>query len=410
MSVIVAWGAAGCSSARPVSTRAAIDVDMPVALVDQPVHMRITHLAPHDRIVVGSSATAYNGQVWGAKATFTADDRGVVDLTTSRPESGTYNKVDGMGLFWSMRPPSGDPDLASFAPLYPDLAPSYKVRIGVTAHGRSLAGRTLTREWARPGVQSKDLSLAHDKLLGKLFLPPPGTPRHPAVLAFGGSEGGVGMKFEAALLASHGYPTLSLGYFRMPGLPATLRDIPLEYFATAAHLLAAQPSSDPAHIIAMGYSRGSEAALLLAEHYPQLVHGAVVYSPSSTVFPGFPEGGDAWTYQGRPIPQSTIPLDHLSGPVLSIAGADDALWASPAFARQIAAQLDDNHDRHPHQSLIYPGAGHGVGTFPYLARAVSLTNPTTGRNMNLGGSRAADAAAREQGWPRVLSFLANASQ
>ncbi|MFI1168676.1 dienelactone hydrolase family protein [Streptomyces sp. NPDC020801] len=168
-----------------------------------------------------------------------------------------------------------------------------------------------------------------------------------------------------------------------------MQDIPLEYFATAAHLLAAQPSTDPARIITMGYSRVSEAALLLAENYPRLIHGA-------------------WTYRRKPISQSTIRLDHLSGPLLSIAGADDTLWASPAYAKQIAAQLNDNHDRYPHQSLIYPGAGHGVGTFPYLATATSLFNRTTGRNANLGGSRAADAAARERGWPRVLSLLADA--
>ncbi|MGC0344319.1 dienelactone hydrolase [Streptomyces sp. SLBN-8D4] len=407
MSVIVIWGTVGCTSARPVSTRAVITVDRPVALADEPVHIRVTHLAPQGRIVVHSSATAYDGQAWKAKATFAADEDGVVDLTTSRPESGTYHNVDGMGLLSSMRPPSGDPNLASFAPLYPDLAPSFNVRITVTAHGRSLADRTLTRVWAKPGVRSTDLSLAHDKVVGKLFLPPPGAPRHPGVLAFGGSEGGISMKFEAALLASHGYPTLALGYFRVPGLPTTLHDIPLEYFATAARLLAAQPSTDPAHIIAIGYSRGSEAALLLAEDYPQLVHGTVVYSPSSRVIPGFPHGGNAWTYQGQPVPQNLISLDHLSGPLLSIAGDDDALWASPASARQIAAQLDAIHDRYPHQTLIYPGAGHGVGTFPYLPRAISVINPTTGQKTELGGTRASDAAARQKGWPHVLSFLAN---
>ncbi|MGW3171555.1 acyl-CoA thioesterase/BAAT N-terminal domain-containing protein [Streptomyces sp. NPDC001153] len=383
-------------------------MDAPVALADQAVHITIKDLAPHDQVVVGSSATDYHGKVWRARATFTADDHGTVDLTTTRPRSGTYDRADGMGLFWSMRPPSGDPDQAIFLRPYPETAPSYTVRISVTAHGRALAGRTLTRAWETPGVRSRDLTLAHDKVAGKLFLPPPGTPRHPAVLAFGGSEGGVGMPFEAALLASHGYPALALGYFRMPGLPAALRDIPLEYFAAAARLLAAQPATDPAHLVAMGYSRGSEAALLLTEDYSRLVHGVVVYSPSSLVGPGFPAGGDAWTYRGRPISQGLIPLDHLSGPLLAIAGADDALWPSPSFTGQIAAQLKDDHDRHPHQTLIYPGAGHGVGTFPYLAEGISFVNPTSGATTPLGGSRPADAAARERGWPKVLALLADA--
>jgi hypothetical protein len=38
----------------------------------------------------------------------------------------------------------------------------------------------------------------------------------------------VGSGHDAALLASHGYPALTLGHFAAPGLPATLRDIPLE--------------------------------------------------------------------------------------------------------------------------------------------------------------------------------------
>ncbi|MFF0067172.1 hypothetical protein ACFYRC_37890 [Streptomyces sp. NPDC005279] len=41
-------------------------------------------------------------------------------------------------------------------------------------------------------------------------------------------------------------------------------------------MLAKQPGVDPHHILAMGYSRGSEAALLLANDYPDLIHGAVV--------------------------------------------------------------------------------------------------------------------------------------
>jgi dienelactone hydrolase len=398
--VMMSWGAAGCSSGMPASSTAVIGVDAPTAPADQAVHLKIGGLEPHDEITVGSSATAHDGKVWHAQATFTADDHGLVDLSTTRPVSGTYHTVDGMGLFWSMKPPPSDPSTENFAPLYPELSPSYTVQITVTAHGRRLASRTLTREWEAEGVSARTLTVAHDKVVGEMFLPRPGTPRHPAVLAFGGSEGGVsGMKFAAALLASHGYPTLALGYFAMPGLPARLHNIPLEYFASAARLLAAQPDADPAHIIAMGYSRGSEPALLLAEDYPDLTHGVVVYSPSSNVNPGYPGRDNAWTKDGHPVPQGSIPLDHLSGPLLAIAGADDALWPSPTYVKTITDELQADHDRHPHQALVYPNAGHGAGTFPFLAE-------TTGSAESMGGSRAGNAAAKERGWPKVLALLA----
>lgn len=397
MAVVIGWGAAGCSPGTHASSKAVIGVDAPTALADQAVHLKISGLEPHDQITVGSSATARDGKVWDGQATFTADDHGLVDLSTARPVSGTYNTVDGMGLFWSMRPPTGDPNSDYFSLHSPESSPSYAVKITVTAHGRQLASRTLTREGAAKGVSARTLTLAHDKVVGEMFLPRPGTPRHPAVLVFGGSEGGVSMKWEAALLASRGYPTLALGYVGEPGLPATLRDIPLEYFATAARLLAAQPGADPSHIVAMGYSRGSEPALLLAEDYPHLIHGVVVYSPSSNVNQGS-GGGNAWTKDGHPIPQGSIPLEHLSGPLLAIAGADDALWPSPTYVKAITAELHTAQDQYPYQVLVYPGAGHGVGTFPFL--------PEGKVDPSMGGTRAGNAVAKKNGWPKVLTLLA----
>ena len=148
----------------------------------------------------------------------------------------------------------------------------------------------------------------------------------------------------------------------------------------------------------MGYSRGSEAALLLADDYPTLIHGAVVYSPSAQVNPGFPSGPTAWTRGGRPVPAGTIPLNRVSGPVLAVAGADDQLWSSPSWAREIAAEPTADHGAQAHQALVYPDAGHLVGTFPYLAEETATTAP-------VGGTRAGDAAAQAAGWPRVLAML-----
>ncbi|WP_369243604.1 acyl-CoA thioester hydrolase/BAAT C-terminal domain-containing protein [Streptomyces sp. R41] len=276
------------------------------------------------------------------------------------------------------------------------------------AHGHQLASRRVTRAWFGTGVTSRNLTVAADKVAGTLHLPAPGTPRHSAVLLFGGSEGGNSNKPAAALLASHGYPALSLGYFNLPGLPQALENIPLEYFATAARLLAAQPGVDPRHILAMGYSRGSEAALLLANDYPDLIHGAVVYSPSAQVNSGFPDYGTfAWTKDGKPIAERLIPLGHVSGPVMAIAGAHDLLWTSSRWARQIVQELDAAGNRYPHQALIYPNAGHGVGTFPYLPAGTRLIHPVTRRETDLGGTRAGDAAAQEAGWPKVLALLAS---
>ncbi|MFI0349235.1 acyl-CoA thioesterase/BAAT N-terminal domain-containing protein [Actinomadura sp. 9N407] len=400
-------GVSGLTSAcgQEKSTRAVIEVDAPAALADRPVHLTVSGLAAGDEITVAATAADHRRSRWRGQATFRADDRGRVDLNRARPASGTYSAIDGMGLFWSMRPPAGDPEEVAFEPPFPSKRPSYSVQITVTAHGRELAQRTLTRQWLSPGVTRRVLSMSEDEVSGELFLPPPGTRRRPAVLLIGGSEGGNLGQYDAALLASHGYPALALAYFGAPGLPAALRDIPLEYFERALRLLADQPGADPERMVVRGYSRGSEAALLLGQHYPRLVKGVIVYAPSSDVFPGFPDRGNAWTHKTRPVPQRSIPLDRVDGPVLAIAGTDDRLWDSEFSARQIMIALDQSRDRFPHQALVYPGAGHGVGTIPYLAQGTRLRNPATGAVLALGGTRPADAAARAQGWPKTLAFL-----
>ncbi|MGW4808711.1 acyl-CoA thioesterase/bile acid-CoA:amino acid N-acyltransferase family protein [Kitasatospora sp. NPDC004272] len=402
---LVGAGTAGCSTAP--DGPAVIEVDAATSLTDQAVHVRVTGLRSGQEVTVGSQTEDQQGKRWSGRAVFRADARGTVALDDAVPSSGSYRVADGMGLFWSMAPADGDPEHASF---YPPgmLRQSYRVTLTATADGRPAASRTLTRRWLGDGVTDRKLTPEPDGVAGDLFLPAPGTPRHPAVLLFGGSEGGNGLAPAAALLASHGYPALALSYFGRPGLPSALKDVPLEYFATAARLLAAQPGTDPDHLLALGYSRGSEAALLLADDYPELVHGAVVYSPSAQVNSGFPDRlSTAWTKDGRAVGSGPIPLDRVSGPVLAVAGADDRLWPSPLWARQIVQELDAAHDPYPHRALVLPDAGHGVGTFPYLAAGTRPTHPVTGQETDFGGTRPGDAAAQEQGWSELLALLAH---
>ena len=205
---------------------------------------------------------------------------------------------------------------------------------------------------------------------------------------------------------SHGHPTLALAYFHYPGRPGQLRDIPLEYFATAARRLAAESGRRRGRVAALGYSRGTEAAMLLGAYFPELVDGVVVYAPTSRAGPGFPNGA-AWTRAGRPIAAgSPIPVERLDGPILLLAGGDDKLWTSALAAKEITDRLDAHRFGHSHRALVYPQAGHGVGTFPFVAAGTTLVHPISGQLLALGGTRPADAAARRDGWPKVLAFLA----
>lgn len=410
--IVVALSLAGTAACSPRRAAATIEVDKPVALADAPVHVRVSGLAAGEEVTISAQASDAGGKVWRSQAQVTADGGGVVDLDHAQPRSGTYQGVDGMGLFWSMNPPEGDPDQAvSSDPgpttYYPAEGPSFTVDLTVAVGDRQLATRRLTRRWLGDGVTVRALRTDTDQVAGVLALPPAGSRSRVAVLAIGGSGGGVGMAADASLLASHGYPALALAYFHYPGRPDQLQDIPLEYFAAAARRLATESGVGRGRVATLGYSRGTEPAMLVGAYFPELIGGVVAYAPASGADVGFPNGGAAWTRAGKPIAAgSPIPVERLDGPILLLAGGDDKVWPSARHVQEVTDRLDAHRFGHPHRALVFPQAGHGVGTFPFQPAGTTLIHPVTGRLMALGGTRPANAAARRDGWPKVLEFLA----
>lgn len=377
-----------------------IRVTVPESLADQAIGVSVTGLAAAQRVTITAQSSDDAHRVWRARGTYTANQDGVVDLASAAPAPGSYTGADGMGLFWSMTTLRGEPGNEYFTPAPPQGKPGFPVRLTVTSGGRLLASRTVTRHWMAPGETARTLTVNAGGVAGVLFLPPPGTGRHPGVLLFGGAEGGMSQTFTAALLAAHGYPALTVAYFDWPGRPGQLQHIPLDYFVTAGRILARQPGVDPAHLLVMGYSRGSEAALLLADHFPRLFHGAIVYSPSSDVNPAQANSAEpAWTLGGEPVRPGPIPVSGISGPVLAIAGDADALWNSALSADRISSELTIDRSRYRHRAVIYLNAGHGVGTFPYQP----IGTPAL---QTLGGTRAADLTAQRASWALVLGELA----
>jgi dienelactone hydrolase len=251
-----------------------------------------------------------------------------------------------------------------------------------------------------------------DGLYGELYAPAGGG-RRAAALVIGGSEGGLRTAGVAGLLASHGYPALALAYFKEPGLPAELKDIPLEYFAHALQRLRAQPDVDRRRVVVIGVSRGGEGALLIGSTYPRLVHGVVGLVASNVVNRSTDGHSPAWTLHGTPLahveraefgqpapadhPRVFIRAERISGPILTFSGGDDLLWPSSSYMTVLERRLDERHFARPHRDVDYGTAGHLLGSaIPYLPAA---------SESGYGGSPAADAAARAALWPRMLEFM-----
>src|SRR5215213_10200920 len=81
------------------------------APIDEPVAIRLDGVAPGARVTVRARMEGYGNGIWASEAAFTADPDGCVDVTRDAPVMGTYEGVEPMGLFWSMRREPG-PDIA----------------------------------------------------------------------------------------------------------------------------------------------------------------------------------------------------------------------------------------------------------------------------------------------------------
>ncbi|MER6915155.1 acyl-CoA thioesterase/bile acid-CoA:amino acid N-acyltransferase family protein [Streptomyces sp. NPDC000594] len=404
LSLLVTGCADDTDGSEGKGDRPVISVDKVTALVDEPVRVRVSGLRAGEKVTVTSEAEDSADATWTGRATFTADRTGTVDLSRARPTSGTYRKADRWGLFWSMEPPAGDPDEDSFYPTRdPESERAYTLRLTARAEGRPAARKELTRRLMDEGVTVQAIKPARDKVTGRLYLPPAGMPRRAPVLAFGGSEGGLSMGGDAALLASRGHATLALCYFRCGDGPDSLNDIPMEYFATAARVLGRKSGDGHERMAVLGISRGSESAQHLAQNHPELIRDAVVYGPADQYYMGFPHHErHAWTVKGKPVKPGPIPLDRVRGRVLAIAGGEDTLWKSAPMAESIA---DRSGKSGRHRALIYPEAGHAAISFPSFPTGTVVFHQVGDVTLPLGGSRAADAQARADSWPRVLEFI-----
>ena len=379
----VLCGALVVLALRGGSDAASVAIEPADALLDAPLRMEVDGVDEGAPIRLTLSATSADGVLWSGSRTVRADDERRIS-------------VDGGSLLASLRP-TGVPESPKLG-LFP-LDDAVTVRVEARAGNRTLGEATAVRRMFANGVSSAELIAVRDGLVAHYWTGPPGVRRPTAVLALGGSEGGYGNGLQARLLASHGYPVLELAYFGAPGRPKELRSIPLEYLASALRWLHARPGVE--NVVVVGASRGGELALLLGSTYPALVQGVAAYAPGYAVVPG------SWTRGGKPVPSPAdpdprIPVERIRGPVLVVAGAADQVWNS-AYA--VSAVSDRRHEHGGQmEGLTFPDAGHGLTVaVPYLPFPTEAT--LEGLTLVSGGTRRADALARNAAWARLLALL-----
>jgi hypothetical protein len=247
-------------------------------------------------------------------------------------------------------------------------------------------------------------TVTENGIAADLFHDGSGQPRK-AIVMMGGSEGG--KTWSASVIKGHinelvnlGYTLLSLAYFKYPGLPQTLEEIPLEYFEKAFDWLSRRPEVIPGGLALIGGSKGAEVSLILGSMHPE-VKAVVAMSPTHVVWQGFPKMGatkitmpmSSWTYQGKALPyvpyevgtwnlmtvllgkllkrhekslqnttkvaEALIAVEKIQGPVLLISGKRDNMWPSSPMSEQIISRLDEKGFPFHHQHIAYDTGHNG---------------------------------------------------
>lgn len=376
-----------CSTSEP-----SIELHVPDGPFE-PIELALTGLQP------GSEATLRAESAPGrvphvSEAVFAVGDDGRVELADDAPVDGDWSTADPFAPFWSLHAEQGEVDPWAWEE-------RHEVELSLEVDGRVVDRAVVERGIDVDGLVVEQVR--EDGLIGTFAAPAGLETAKPALLVFGGSEGGLAAGL-ALQLAALGHPALAISYFGMPGQPPRLEEVPVEPFLAGLDWLRDRPEADPDRIIAFGVSRGGEMALWLAADRPELVHGAIAPVGAGELWCGYPDGGKAaWTLDGEPLPctagavepASAIDVAAIAGPVVLACGTADALWPSCELMQRTAER------RAPHAA---PGdaAVHGEGAGHFLtASPYSPAFP--------GDDPAADAQARAAFWAAVVEALAVAS-
>lgn len=195
----------------------------------------------------------------------------------------------------------------------------------------------------------------------KVFAPTTQTDATPIVIVLGGSSGGM-RENHAQELADNGFIGVALAYFRYPGLPDTLDNIPVASVSDAINRLATQ--YDSAQFGILGISRGTELTFLAAIN-DERINAVAAIVPTNVAWHGQREAS-AWILNDaqvfglsferrsqKPIFESAseallnddlvtkaqFPVEKITGDILLLSASADRIWPSSAMSEDILKYL-----------------------------------------------------------------------
>lgn len=245
----------------------------------------------------------------------------------------------------------------------------------------------------------------------------PGTQTGYGILLVEGAAGGM-PDLLAQKIAATGYPVLSVAYFKEPGLPQHLENLPLEYLEKPKQWLLEQGETRNDGLIMVGWSKGAEFTLNTIARDTDY-KAAIAIAPTSVTWQGRGSSDtpvSSWSYQQHAVPFLTwptaqaeqtinqavlqtladntwqshparIPVEQIQVPLLLLSGGQDSIWPATEMAEQVCAQMQKSSPNNC-SHIDYPDAGH-------------LLN----EQRMMGGTQESNSAANQASQQEIIKFL-----
>ncbi|XP_028813581.1 acyl-CoA thioesterase 19 isoform X2 [Denticeps clupeoides] len=402
------------------------------ALVDEGFAVMVEMLPPGFAVTLRALIHSEDNDFWEAYGHYVSDDTGCVKAAEHSSLGGSYDGVEPMGLLWSMKPVPGS--RTGLRLRKKDVRTPLNVQILLyKGHmsdgfqdGNVLASVAVERWYLAPGVRR--ICTAENGLNGTLFLPP-GPGPFPAVLDLWGGGGGL-VEYRSALLASHGYASLSLEYMNPRIIGGTTQFVGNDYFEAAFNMLKDHPLVCAERIAVMGLSFGASVALGLTVNSPVVEprclvcvsasHIGPVKGSLSDVFAEISKNSNNTRYDEEnrviwrdlllPIPDDPskkTDVGRLKCPLLLIVGEDDQNWPASESAEDIKQMMERAGNSHLLTVLSYPDTGHLIEP-PYSphTRSSNFMSQQRAKVIVLwGGHTVPHSKAQEDAWEKTLAFL-----
>jgi hypothetical protein len=419
-----------------------LNVEPRVALCDKKLSIFVSEVPPQSKVRIGARMCLpwAKDVMYESAAAFTADSSGMVDLSKQKPDKGSYDSPDSMGLLVSMK--SSEPKALQKIGRNISIQDDLAIDLFAECEGKQ-DSVTLKRLFKNPEILSHRIS---DGFIGEFFYAD--DPDRPSVAWIGGSGSNLAINaLVAAPLASHGFNVLSLPFFGDPGLPTQLSRIPLEYFEKAFDWLRNHPVAGKKEIGLVGMSKGAEAALILAFCHPYITKVAL-WAPHAYCFQGIAFKNESyWTFKEKDLPyirlenvwvysnmlrgfvtnrpfefasvyrkglataqkkeSARIRVEDANADLLLLTTKQCGMWNTYDGCAEIMNTLEKCRYPHAFDLIVYEDAGEPFlvpYVFPVVEDSLKMAPRLT---LSLGGTMQGNCHAWTDSWERTIEFFKN---